>query len=802
MLEIKFIDQDTTGPRKKCPMCESEESKSFLKIDRPDYITEDLVMHQCVRCGTGFFVNDVPVVGYNYDGFENDYWFNYVQNGAGISAMLEPIFALEQGRNGDLLDVGCGFGFVPHFWKVMTGNEAIGLEVSGYGKIGSEKLGINIISEYYSEADEIKGRKFQYVYSSEVLEHVENPEEFLREISAAVADDGILILTTPSCSALKRGADYHLMLATLSPGFHYFIASEKSLRDLLSKVGFENVMVYDSGHRLFAWASHKSLPKIRSGFKDWSIYLEYLEKLSKNSDFHVAGGALYRGLKDSFNLGDFDRASRFYSKFKLLARESYDLDFDSIERSTNSLRSRQTLNNEVFPSWVGCGLMYSAFMEERAGANLSKQLALLSLSIEVMQKEIELAAQFAGEPAHFIDLAKKKHQEVYEKTSSAGFFTRDPNQTYILRHPGDFLGRDVCLFAAYSSQIKLTSSVVKYIEQLEENGIRVVICLALDDPIRKFDLSNIPSSTGVVIRRNGGYDFCSWSSAIRLLPDVWSARRVFMANDSVFVLPNIFSEFIAKMRSQDADFVALTDSHQINYHSQSYFWMMQGAALSNKDLQEYISFVPLLKNKDDIIREYEVTLLSKIKDDFGLSASILFSLENIFPKAAVREICDMNVSHTYWDHLIYRGFPFVKVDLVRGNPAGANNLHWRFVFEEHGASVNSALEHVSTPRATSVSHDDRLLKLERKVHQLQLERNNMETELADWSRKWYGSTMLRRLSFHRNGRPRGWLRALLLETKSGPLRHSMKFVVLKKNGKVRKPFAKWYSETVEGRERV
>lgn len=767
MLEIKFIDADLPGPRTKCPMCESEESKSFLKVDRPDYIAEDLVMRRCARCGTGFFVNDVPVVGYNYDGFENDYWFNYVQNGAGISAMLEPIFALEQARDGDLLDVGCGFGFVPHFWETMTDNKAIGLEVSGYGKIGSEKLGVNIVSEYYSEADEIRGEKFQYVYSSEVLEHVENPKEFLREISVAVADDGVLILTTPSCSALRRGADYHLMLATLSPGFHYFIASEKSLRDLLSKVGFEHVVVYDSGHRLFAWASHKPLPEIRHGFREWPIYLKYLEKLSENSDFHVAGGALYRGLKDSFNLGDFDRASRFYSKFKQLARDSYGLDFDFIERSTNSLRSRQVLNNEVYPSWIGCGLLCSAFMEEKSGATLSKQLALLSMSIEVMQKEIELASQFAGEPAHFIGLAKMKHKEVYEKASSYASFALDPNQTYVLRHPGDLNEKDICLFAAYSSQKKLTNSVVQYIEQLEVNNIQVVICLALDDPIQEFDFSNISSSAGIIIRKNGGYDFCAWSSAIRLLPDIWGARRVFMANDSVFVLPNIFPDFIERMRSQQADFVALTDSHQISYHSQSYFWMIQGAALSNRDLQEYISFVPLMGDKGDIIKTYEVTLLSKIKDEFGLSVSILFSLESLFPSATLREICNMNVSHTYWDHLVYRGFPFVKVDLVRGNPAGANNLHWRYIFEKNGACISSALRHVSTPGATSISQDDQLVKLEHKVRELHLERDNLEAELIDWSRKWYGSTILRRLSFHRNGRPRGWLRALLLEKNGG-----------------------------------
>ena len=127
--------------------------------------------------------------------------------------MLEPLLAIDRPRRGSLLDIGCGFGFVPHFWKTSGFGKAVGLEMSRYGKIGSEKLGIDIIPLYYSEAEDLKNQKFEYVFSSEVIEHVESPEAFVKEISQALSDDGILVLTTPSSSALTKAANYIETLA-------------------------------------------------------------------------------------------------------------------------------------------------------------------------------------------------------------------------------------------------------------------------------------------------------------------------------------------------------------------------------------------------------------------------------------------------------------------------------------------------------------------------------------------------------------------------------------------------------------
>lgn len=679
----------------------------LLTMQDVSLVSGGLHMSSCDDCGTGYFTDENPVVGYDFDGFNQDYWFNYVQNGAGISAMLEPLLAVDRPRKGSLLDIGCGFGFVPNFWETSGFGKAVGLEMSHYGKVGSEKLGINIIPKYYSEAVELHAEKFDYVFSSEVIEHVESPEGFVKEIASALADDGILVLTTPSASALIKGAPYLLLLPVLSPGFHFFIASKQGLEDLLRRCGLEHVVVNDSGHRLFAWASRKPLPDIVDGFADWPVYLSYLDKLSHNADHHVAGGALYRACKDTFNLGFFDQADDLYSRFLPLARDRYGFDFDDIAASTDKRRARTELDNATFPSWLGVSMLYAGLINKQHGAPLEKLRVLFSEAVETMQAEIEMGAQFAGEPFHFISAAKRELMEVLQKQRAENPTAADPKQSYLLRRPKQIVGQDVCLFSIYAPGGKASPATVTYVEGLAENGFTVIACVALDDPTADFDVASLSAAAGIVVHKNGGMDFAAWAGALRLLPDCWSASRLVFTNDSVFMLPDLMKPFVERLRLETADFVGLTDSRCIIPHVQSYFFQFQGAALSNLKLHAFWASVQVFTDKKDVIHTYEMKLLQHATFDWGLTNNTMFSLDKILPHATVAEYAQLNVSHSYWDHLVSQGFPFVKVELLRDNPLKLNILHWPSVFEAHGASVDLVKKHVEIRKSHADSASDR-----------------------------------------------------------------------------------------------
>lgn len=721
MINITFTEDVISAARDTCPICASTQRRPLLTLSGGTLSGDGLHMDTCGDCGTGYFVESEPVIGYGDPDFERDYWINYVQNGAGISAMVEPLLAVDRPRSGSLLDIGCGFGFVPHFWKTCGFGEAIGMEVTKYGEVGAEKLSVDIIPKYYSEAEDLQGRTFDYVFSSEVIEHVEDPKAFVTEISAALASDGILVLTTPSATSLTETTSYPELLQVLSPGLHYFIASRQGLEDLLKACGFAHVLVRDSGNRLFAWASHTPLPNIREGFSDSPLYLDYLDKLAEVEDLHVASGALYRVMKDAFNLGYFERAESAYQKFATLARDGFGIDYNDITASAPRRRSRTMVDNQTFPSWTGVSMLYAGLLKQRKAAAADFQLELFSEAIETMQSEIELAYQFAGEPAHFIQRAKAEHKAAWTRFQSSDLGgAADPNQRFILRRPDLQADQDICLLSIYAPKGQISPATVDYVNLLSKNGFTVIACLALDDTACDLDVSYLTGCAGIVIRQNKGMDFSAWAAALELLPDCWSANRLVFANDSVFTLPHLMGPFLDKLRSQTADFVCLTECFLHFHHGQSYFFMLQSKALGSTAVRAFWDQLQALE-KADVIRNYELRLLGLAKDDWQLSTQVLYSMDVLFPGLRIEEYQNLNVSQTHWEHLINQGFPFVKVELLRDNPLRLHIQHWRSVLEGQGVSL---------------SHIDAHLKLRRSPPQSKFEMSGVMREALMAARTW------------------------------------------------------------------
>jgi lipopolysaccharide biosynthesis protein len=273
---------------------------------------------------------------------------------------------------------------------------------------------------------------------------------------------------------------------------------------------------------------------------------------------------------------------------------------------------------------------------------------------------------------------------------------KSPNakQSFMLRRPKQIAGRDVCLFSIYAPGGKVSPATVSYVESLADNGFTVIACVALDDPTADFDVASLSAAAGIVVHKNGGMDFAAWARALRLLPDCWSVSRLVFTNDSVFMLPDLMKPFVERLRSETADFVGLTDSRCITPHVQTYFFQFQGAALSNPKLHAFWASVQVFTDKNDVIHTYEVKLLQHVTGDWGLTSNTMFSLDKILPHASVADCAQLNVSHSYWDHLVSQGLPFVKVELLRDNPHQLNILHWRSVFQAHSASVDLVEKHM------------------------------------------------------------------------------------------------------------
>ena len=648
-------------------------------------------MARCAQCATAYFTDTAADLGKRPRADQG----SHRQYGADLRDKLAPLLAIDRPRNGRLLDVECGSGFLPHFWKTSGFGEGIGVESDEDAQISAHKLGANVLTRPFRDAAELHDHSFDYVCSFDEIERAKNPEAFVNELASALAANGILILTTPSASALEQGASNGVLLSILAPGYRNFVASREGLESLLRRCGFDNVLVRDSGQALSAWASHQPLPDIADAISDSDVYLDYLSTLFDNADTDVAISALHLAVKETFDRGRFEDAERYHQQFTALANEHLGFDLEDFQTAQQQVKTASTIEGNAHPRWLGSSMLYAGLLAKHMDAGLGKQAALFSGAISALQSDIEQVSQFSYSAFEDITRAKQEHRDVFEKMREVAPAKPDSNQIYLLRRPAELSGKDVCLFSIYAPSGQISPATVAYVETMAKHGFSVIACVALDDPTAYFDTSSLSAASGIVIRQNGGMDFASWSSALRLLPECWSAARLAFTNDSVLVLPNLMKPFLDRVRNLDEDFLGLTESFELSHHAQTYFFVFQRAALKNTDVRAFWEGIHAFENKTDIIKTYELKLLSHVKEDWGLSHSFLFSMADILPDASHEDYEDVNVSHFYWEHLVSLGMPFVKVELVRDNPFGLKILHWPSVFRREGASVELAMDHLS-----------------------------------------------------------------------------------------------------------
>ena len=141
------------------------------------------------------------------------------------------------------LDVGCGAGLLceplARMGAQVTGLDAAAENVA-VALAHAEPQGLDI--DYRNEAiEDFGGRDFDLVTSLEVLEHVDDPQAFINGLAHALADDGLMIISTPNRTALSKLLLVELAERTgqIPRGTHHheqFITPEE-LEELLKNAG-------------------------------------------------------------------------------------------------------------------------------------------------------------------------------------------------------------------------------------------------------------------------------------------------------------------------------------------------------------------------------------------------------------------------------------------------------------------------------------------------------------------------------------------------------------------------------------
>jgi len=101
----------------------------------------------------------------------------------------------------DLLDIGAGTGLLVREARAL-GLDAVGVEPSAWlVEHAGQSNGVDVLQGVYPHPA-LAGRRFDLVLLIDVIEHVADPLQLLRDCRAALKPDGLLVLVTPDISSV------------------------------------------------------------------------------------------------------------------------------------------------------------------------------------------------------------------------------------------------------------------------------------------------------------------------------------------------------------------------------------------------------------------------------------------------------------------------------------------------------------------------------------------------------------------------------------------------------------------------
>lgn len=222
-----------------CPICGAQAPAALCPVvlagSEPVYI-----LAECVQCRTRF-LNPLPAKGelnrfYAPQYYGSD-WFK--QEGKGRvfgKAMLPP------GLKGKLLDVGCSLGYFISGVRQSSGWDVYGVEVSPEAvAFARDRLKLDVCCGELSTAAYPESF-FDFIHVSNVLEHVHNPYDLLKECRRILRASGRLYLCVPN-GPVDSAALISYFKSEGSPARskdgHLFFFSQGSLKKLFQDTGFE-----------------------------------------------------------------------------------------------------------------------------------------------------------------------------------------------------------------------------------------------------------------------------------------------------------------------------------------------------------------------------------------------------------------------------------------------------------------------------------------------------------------------------------------------------------------------------------
>lgn len=203
----------------------------------------EYALHRCNACGTVTVlpfptIDELKAFYEAYKG-TTDYTKKETSKIRRSRARIKRLMRLTSGKR--FLDVGCNYGFA------VVAAHALGLDAHG---IDVDSTAITSNQQRYPgkgaftyipvESHAANGAKADIVYTSEVIEHVPDPNSFVAAMAKILDAGGVLYLTTPDASHFKVPRNFTTWDQVIPPE-HLTYFTRKGMKALLERHGFTNV---------------------------------------------------------------------------------------------------------------------------------------------------------------------------------------------------------------------------------------------------------------------------------------------------------------------------------------------------------------------------------------------------------------------------------------------------------------------------------------------------------------------------------------------------------------------------------
>lgn len=244
---MNSMNNNLIPEQSSCPLCKSNDSYILSKEMRRG----KGIVYYCKNCQHGFFINEGVFDEKTY--YAEEYRREYSHNAKEAATNAREIFDVYKNYQENrleeilpyldssktLLEVGASSGqFLKHILHLVKKVDAIELDKDCCHFLQNE-LNISADNNYLRESKFAKNL-YDVVCSFQVLEHVADPINFLKELRKSVARDGLIFIEVPNLRdplLSTWGVEEYNKFFFHSAHLHYF--TEFSLKRVAIEAGFK-----------------------------------------------------------------------------------------------------------------------------------------------------------------------------------------------------------------------------------------------------------------------------------------------------------------------------------------------------------------------------------------------------------------------------------------------------------------------------------------------------------------------------------------------------------------------------------